>query len=505
MEALEPQVCYRALRTRDARFDGRFFTGVVSTGVFCRPVCPAPTPKLENCRFYACAAAAQEAGFRPCLRCRPETSPGSAAWIGTCVTVSRALRLIADGALDQDSVENLAERVGVGDRHLRRLFLRHLGTTPQRVAQTRRLLFAKKLIDETDLAMTQVAHAAGFSSVRRFNEAVRRAYQRSPRDLRRAGPKVQRREGSKNTRAPAARNDSEISLRLGFRPPYDWPALRDFMAARETRGLEQVGNDFYRRSIRIGEDQGLVEVRPVPNQNHMLARIRVASPARLATLVERLRRLFDLDADPGEINAHLGADRVLARHVRRHPGLRLPGSCDPFETAVRAVLGQQVSVRAANTLMSRLVEQHGDELVVDNGGFEAIHRLFPRPETLAAADLRRIGVPRARAHAITDLARAALEGRFGWDPGASLDENVGAMCKLTGIGAWTAHYVAMRAFGEPDAFPAADLGLRRSLGTAGELATPTAVARAAETWRPWRAYAALHLWIGGSENGTTRR
>jgi AraC family transcriptional regulator of adaptative response / DNA-3-methyladenine glycosylase II len=299
MEALEPKVCYRALRTRDARFDGRFFTGVVSTGVFCRPVCPAPTPKLENCRFYVCAAAAQEAGFRPCLRCRPETSPGSAPWVGTCVTVSRALRLIADGALDHGSVETLAERVGVGDRHLRRLFLRHLGTSPQRVAQTRRLLFAKKLIDETDLSMTQVAHASGFSSVRRFNDAIRATYQRPPSHLRRAGPSA-RSDIPKCRRTAVARNDSEISLRLGFRPPYDWPALRDFMAARETRRLEEVGHDFYRRSIRIGDDHGLVEVRTAPNENYMQARIRVANPARLATLVERLRRLFDLDADPSD-------------------------------------------------------------------------------------------------------------------------------------------------------------------------------------------------------------
>jgi len=510
MEALEPQACYRALRTRDARFDGRFFTAVVSTGVFCRPVCPAPTPKLENCRFYRCAAAAQEAGFRPCLRCRPETAPGSAPWVGSSVTVSRALRLIADGALDEGSVETLAERVGVGERHLRRLFLRHLGTSPQRVAQTRRLLFAKKLIDETQLPMTQVAHAAGFSSVRRFNDAIRGTYDRAPSELRRGSTRTSRGR-TKTSRVDGRRRVAtqarglEISLRLGFRPPYDWPALSAFLAARETRGLEEVGADFYRRSVRIGDDQGLVEVRTVAGENHLLARIRMANPARLATVVERLRRLFDLDADPNEINAHLCHDRVLAQHVRRHPGLRIPGSCDPFETAVRAILGQQVSVRAANTLMSRLVEQFGETLAVDNRGLDAIDRVFPSPQRLATADLRVLGLPRSRAQAISGLAQATLDGRFNWDASTSLQDNVSRLCELPGIGAWTAHYVAMRAFGEPDAFPAADLGLRRALGKPGTPAPTRAVTKAAEAWHPWRAYAALHLWTGGTENGTARR
>jgi len=420
--------------------------------------------------------------------------------MGTSVTVSRALRLIADGALDDDSVESLAERLGVGERHLRRLFLRHLGTSPQRVAQTRRLLFAKKLIDETQLPMTHVAHAAGFSSVRRFNDVIRSTYRRPPSDLRRAGNG--RKERPRDT---TTGTDSEIALRLGYRPPYDWAALSDFLAARETGRLEEVRADSYRRSLRLGNDHALVDVRWVPDAHHLLARIRVSNPARLATLVERLRRLFDLDADPGEIDGHLGKHPVLAHRVRQHPGLRLPGSCDPFETAVRAILGQQVSVRAANTLMTRLVEKFGAKLEIDNHGFESIDRVFPRPEELASADLRTIGLPQSRAVAIAGLSRAALEGQFGWDASASLDENVRVMCRLPGVGAWTAQYVAMRAFGEPDAFPATDLGLRRALGNDPKLASPSNVADLAEAWRPWRAYAAVHLWTGGTQNGTTRR
>ncbi len=355
--------------------------------------------------------------------------------------------------------------------------------------------------------MTEIAHAAGFSSVRRFNDAIRSTYRRAPRDLRREHKPS--RGGHFGANAFGSSDLREISLRLGFRPPYDWSALRNFLAARETRRLEEVGREFYRRAIRIDDEHGLVEVRPVPNENFLQARIRIANPARLAAVVERLRRMFDLDADPIEINDHLGADRVLARHVKRHPGLRLPGSCDAFETAVRAVLGQQVSVRAANTLMSRLVENYGSPLAVDNRGAESIDRVFPGPETLAGADLRTIGLPQSRAQTISTLAQATLDGRFGWDASASLDDNVRALCQLPGIGAWTAHYVAMRAFGEPDAFPAADLGLRRVLGRSGQVVATREVATAAEAWHPWRAYAALHLWTGGDGrgrgNGTARR
>lgn len=489
---LDVTACYRALRTRDARFDGRFFTAVLSTGIYCRPVCPARTPKRDNVRFYAHAAAAEAAGFRPCRRCRPETLPGSAPWRGTTTTVTRALRLIADGGLDRDDIDGLAARVGVGARHLRRLFLHHLGTPPLAVAQTRRLAFARKLIDETRLPMATVALAAGFASVRRFNTAVRTAYRQSPRELRHSSRFVPRDASS------------DVMLRLAYRPPYDWQSLRRFLAARAIPGLESVGPDGYRRSLRLGDQQVLVEVRHARGEHHLLARIRLADATQLLTVVACLRRMFDLDADPEAIARHLRRDARLAPRLRRHPGLRLPGTGDPFEAAVRAVLGQQVSVKAATSLVARLVATHGDKVDGNAAGMPEIQRLFPRPETLAGADLSRLGVPRARAETLRLLARAVADGRLTFQS-ASLQEFVDTVCALRGIGPWTAHYIALRGLGEPDAFPAGDLGLRHALGRGGQPAPVRHVEAAARSWHPWRAYAAITLWNGGPVDADTQR
>lgn len=503
---LDATACYRALRTRDARFDGRFFTAVLSTGIYCRPVCPAPTPKPDNVRFYAHAAAAEAAGFRPCLRCRPETVPGSAPWRGTSTTVTRALRLIADGVLDRQDVDALASRVGVGARHLRRLFLRHLGTTPIAVAQTRRLAFAKKLIDETCLPMETVALAAGFTSVRRFNSVVRAAYRRSPRQLRRrcsmAPPALHERNGpmprAREGRSDLVRRDaaSDVTLRLAYRPPYDWEALRRFFAVRAVPGLESVRADCYRRCLRLEGGTVLVEIRHARDDHHMLARIRFADAAFLMNIVGRLRHLLDLDADPEAIARHLQRDARLAPLVRRHPGLRLPGTGDAFEAAVRAILGQQVSVRAATQLLARVVAAHGDEVDGGAAGMPELQRAFPGPEILARTDLSRLGVPVARAETLRGLARAVADGRVNFRS-ASLQEFVDSLCALPGIGPWTAHTIALRGLGEPDAFPAGDLGLCRALGRGGRRLTPRQVEAAAEAWRPWRAYAAVTLWNGG--------
>ncbi|MFQ5599977.1 MAG: AlkA N-terminal domain-containing protein [Candidatus Krumholzibacteriia bacterium] len=488
---LDPKACYRALRARDARFDGRFFTGVVSTGVYCRPVCPAPTPKRQNCRFFPCAAAAQEAGFRPCLRCHPETSPGTPAWRGTTSTVARALRLISEGGLDDSRVDDLSERLGVGERHLRRLFQRQLGTSPGTVARTRRVLFAKKLIDETQLPMAEVAMSAGFASVRRFNDAIRATFERTPTELRRV-----RAAARNGARRPSVPSTSDIELKLGFRPPLQWEALLRFLERRATPGVASTGTDSYRRTVSIDGHQGVIEVRRVAGEScHLLARIRLANPTALIQVVERLRRKFDLDADPQEIAAHLRSDRRLAPLLAALPGLRIPGAWDSFEIAVRAILGQQVSVRAATTLAARLVEAHGERLALD--GPPDLWAVFPRPEVLAAADLTRIGMPRARAAAIASLAAAVADGKLKLDAARPLDDTIRRLCELPGIGEWTAQYVAMRALGEPDAFPAADLGLRHALGTRARPVTATEVARAAEPWRPWRAYAAMYLWTGG--------
>ncbi|MDJ0847454.1 MAG: AlkA N-terminal domain-containing protein [Myxococcota bacterium] len=477
---LDQDACYRALQTRDARFDGRFFTAVRSTGVFCRPVCPARTPKRENCIFVACAAAARELGFRPCLRCRPEASPGTPAWLGTSATVSRALRLIADGALDDGSVARLAERLGIGERHLRRLFLTHLGASPLAVAQTRRLLFAKQLIDETSLPMAQVAFAAGFSSIRRFNSAVREAWSTSPSSLRR---------GRRGDRSDA----SEIALRIGYRPPFAWDRLLGFLAPRATPGVERVAQGRYGRTIAVAGAVGVVEVEPATRDAALVARVRLSRPAPLVAVAERLRRVFDCGAEPAVIAAHLSRDPQLARLLRATPGIRVPGAWDGFELAVRAILGQQVSVAAATRLAARLVRAYGEPLDPTLAR-EGLDHVFPRPEALADADPDTLGVPAARAAAIRGLARAVAKGDLALDGAQGLDESLRQLEALPGLGEWTAQYVAMRALGEPDAFPATDLGIRKALGRGGRPASAAEVRERAEAWRPWRAYAALLLW-----------
>jgi AraC family transcriptional regulator of adaptative response / DNA-3-methyladenine glycosylase II len=494
---LDADACYRALRTRDARFDGHFFTGVRTTGVYCRPVCPARTPKRENCLFLPCAAAAREAGFRPCLRCRPEASPGTPAWRGSSATVARALRLIDGGALDSGSVDALADRLGIGARQLRRLFLEHLGATPLAVAQTRRLHFAKKLIDETALPFSEIAFAAGFSSIRRFNDAVRSTWGRSPRDLRSARAT----RGSNGQAAP-------LELRLPFRPPLDWDGLAGFFAGRAIPGVELATAERYVRSFSLDGVTGTLDVTPRPGETHLVARLYVDAPAPLIRISERLRRQFDLGADPLTIGEQLGRDPMLAPLVARRPGLRVPGAWDGFEVAVRAILGQQVSVRGAATLAGRLAEAHGTALPAaaqrpKGDGMPTL--LFPRPEALLELDAARIGLTRARAAAISTLARAVRDGSVDLEASRDLDSTVAQLRSLPGIGEWTAQYVAMRALHEPDAFPHGDLGLRRALGGRAALASAAEVWSRGEAWRPWRAYAALHLWNSPQARPRRRR
>ncbi|HEU4382052.1 MAG TPA: AlkA N-terminal domain-containing protein [Anaeromyxobacteraceae bacterium] len=471
--ALDRDACYRALRTRDARFDGRFYTAVLSTGIFCRPVCPARTPRAEHCVFYPSAAAAHAAGFRPCLRCRPELAPGVAGWRGTANTVSRALALIAEGAWGEDrDEESLAERLGVGGRQLRRLFARHVGAPPVAVAQAQRVLFAKRLVAETALPMAEVALASGFGSLRRFNEVMRRTFGRPPRALRRGRALEAPRGG--------------LSLRLDHTAPLAWPPLLAFLGARAIPGVEAVAGGEYRRTIAIDGALGSIAVRPAPRGGHLLAAIRVPRVAALSSVVGRLRRLLDLDADAAAIGAHLARDPLLAPLVAARPGLRVPGAWDPFELAVRAILGQQVSVAAARTMAGRIAAAYGER---GPGGAVA----FPDAERLALARLERLGLTRARAGAVRALAGAAardptlLEGR------GDLEATVSRLAELPGVGRWTAHYVAMRAMREPDAFPDTDLGLLRTAARRG-LRSPGGLAKRAEAWRPWRAYAAMYLW-----------
>jgi AraC family transcriptional regulator of adaptative response / DNA-3-methyladenine glycosylase II len=352
-------------------------------------------------------------------------------------------------------------------------------------------LFAKKLIDETDLPMADVALCAGFSSVRRFNDAIRETYKRTPRELRRSNSAS--RNGSRST----------IELRLAYRPPFHWKALHRFLSFRATPGVDSLAPNRYRRTVNIDGQHGWIEVRRVPGENHLQARIRIGNATKLIDVVARLRRQFDLDADPQEIATQLRSDRRLAPLVRAYPGLRIPGAWDGFELAVRAILGQQVSVRAATTLMTRLAEQYGETLQVENEGVEELTRVFPEPATLASADLRGIGLPASRAGAISSLAAAVQDG-LRLDSCRSRADFVKELRQIRGIGEWTAEYVALRGLGEPDAFPAADLGLRQALGEGDELATPAQVTRAAEAWRPWRAYAAMYLWIGGLKDASDR-
>ncbi len=480
-DGLDQELCYRALSGRDARFDGRFFVCVKTTGIYCRPVCPARTPKRQNCLFVPSAAAAQELGYRSCLRCRPEAAPDTAAWAGTEASVARALRLIDEGALDEGSVELLATRLGIGVRQLHRVFVRHLGASPQAVASSRRLLAAKQLITETALPLSEVAAAAGFQSLRRFNDAVRTAYGRSPSALRRP---------SKGTQAQRALESTAISLRLGYRPPFDWERVLAYLSGRAIPGVEKVDGSCYRRTYRLGASTGVLEVSHEPALRCLSVRIDGVGQLPVRQIAARLRRLFDLSADPSAIATALGKDPVLGPRLARASGLRIPGTFEPFELAVRAVLGQQVSVKGATTLAERLVRRCGVPLATGGSG---LTHFFPTPAELAQAELSGLGLTGGRIQALKGLATACASGACELKPGPSLEESVAQLVTLPGIGEWTAHYVALRALGEPDAFPAADLGLRKAAGAGLPIASRE-LARMAEAWRPWRGYAALLLW-----------
>ncbi len=484
MEVPDREICYRALQTRDPRFDGLLFVGVTSTGVYCRPVCPARTPKFQYCRFFGSAAAAQEAGFRPCLRCRPETAPDLASWRGTSNTVCRALALIADGALDRDdaNVAKLSERLGVGERHLRRLFLKHLGASPIAVAQTRRVLFAKQLIHETRMPMTEVALAAGFGSVRRFNEVFRDLFHRPPSALRRDSA------GS----LPA---EAGITLHLRYRQPYDWDSMLAYLEARAIPGVEVVENGSYQRTVEIDGSVGSVRVVHLRQQQSLGVAIRFPNVRFLPAIVTRVRRLFDTGADIETIDEHLSRDALLAPLVARRPGLRAPGGWDGFELAVRAILGQQVSVPAARRLAGQLVACHGKAMPAGCASHPGLSHVFPTAERLATAESIGLAMPAARQSSLKALAEAAVADPNLFRPFGTIEEAIARFRSIRGVGEWTAQYIALRALREMDAFPASDAGLLRSAALIdGVQPSPGSLLKRAESWRPWRAYAAQHLW-----------
>ena len=489
---LKGKIWSRARLSRDARFDGRFFIAVRTSRVYCRPICPAPTCHEENVRYYSTAAAAAEAGYRPCLRCRPECAPGTAAWQGTSNSVSRALRLISESGLEHGGVERLAEKLGLGSRHLRRLFLRHLGATPLAVEQTRRLHFAKKLIDETRLPMGEIALAAGYGSVRRFNAELRKTYKRTPREIRAL------------SRIASRHTDNEYVFRLPFRPPLDWPGMLAFLAPRATPGVEFVDHaaSCYRRTIHMEGHNGICEVSLHPGGNALKVSIHFPETRLLFAIVERMRSMFDLDADWREITACLKTDPLLRPLLLQSPGLRPPGCWNGFELAVRAILGQQVTVKGATTLTGRLVEKFGKALHAASpgrltsrsaaGDTPGLTHIFPVPEAIAEADVASIGLPAARAESIRAIARAVAANRISFTGVVDAVEFRRQLCELPGIGPWTAEYVAMRALRDPDAFPSSDLGLLK----AAAIESPRELEARAEPWRPWRAYAAMCLWNG---------
>lgn len=488
---LDWQICSRARLSRDARFDGKFYIAVLSTRIYCRPICPARTCNEKNVRYYPSAAAAAEAGFRPCLRCRPESSPGTPAWLGTSNTVSRALRLIGESGLEDGGIEALADRLGVGARHLRRLFLKHLGATPIAVAHTRRLHFAKKLIDETSLPMSQIALASGFGCVRRFNAGIRKFYHRTPTQIRRLA------------RRKEIQSENQYVFRLHFRPPYHWEGMLTFLAARATPGVELVEAGSYRRTISWNGRHGYFEVSPDLGRDALVVRIEFGDPHSLFFIIERIRAMFDLNADWATIVQYLKTDPVFIRAVEADPGLRVPGCWNGFELATRAILGQQITVKGATALAGRMATSFGKPFSAATG----LTHLFPQPEALADAKLASIGLPAARAETIRALARAVCDRHISFEGVVDSDAFLDRLCEIPGIGKWTAQYVAMRALGETDAFPSGDLGLLRAMA----LTNSRELEQRAEAWRPWRAYAAMYLWriasqsaAAGSKAATSR-
>ena len=471
---LDPATCYRALRARDARFDGRFFVAVSSTRIYCRPVCTVRPPRRENCRYFPSAAAAEGAGYRPCLRCRPELAPGNATIDAVERTARAAALLIEEGGANEAGLEAAAGRLGITDRHLRRAFQAEFGVSPVAFAQTQRLLLAKQLLTDTRLPVTEVAYASGFGSVRRFNALFRERYRLRPRDLR----KVSRPDGAGDA----------LAFELGYRPPYDWQAIADFLGARAVAGVEAIGGGAYRRTVRVASGGswhgGWIEVSPAGAKPALRVRVAASLGKALPPVLARVKSLLDLACHPAEVA------RALGPLAARRPGMRVPGAFDGFEIALRAILGQQVSVAAARTLAGRFAEAFGDPLETP---FDSLRTLFPTAERIAALPCQRIaklGVPAARARSIGALARAVAGGELDLAPGAAIDATLAKLRALPGVGEWTAQYVALRALAWPDAFPHTDYGVMKAM----KLTDPRRVLAAAEAWRPWRAYAVMHLW-----------
>jgi AraC family transcriptional regulator of adaptative response / DNA-3-methyladenine glycosylase II len=490
---LDFERCYRAVDSRDARFDGWFYTAVKTTGIYCRPSCPATTPKRPNVTFFPSAAAAQRGGFRACRRCRPDAAPGSPEWDVRADVVARAMRLIRDGVVDRDGVPGLAVRLGYTERHLHRMLTAELGAGPLALARAQRAQTARVLIETTTLGLAEVAYAAGFGSVRQFNDTILQVYALAPSVLR-----AQRRV--------TATGAGTINLRLAYRAPLHGPSLLEFLAKRALPGVEEVSGRTYRRALRLPHGDATVELRP--QDRWVAATLRLEDVRDLAPAVSRCRSLFDLDADPAAVDATLGDDPAFAAAVRDEPGVRVPRSVDGFEMAVRAIIGQQVSVTSARTTLTRMIRAAADPAATDPAGTDPAGTdpaatdsaatgtltAFPSAATVAELPDNAFGMPAARRDTIRSLARAVASGEINLEPGTDRAESIAALRRLPGIGAWTAGYIAMRAIGDPDVFLPADAAVQRGARALGLPDTPAALEAYAERWRPWRSYAVVRLW-----------
>jgi len=485
---LDHETCYRAVSGRDARFDGWFVTAVTTTGIYCRPSCPATTPRRRNVTFHPTAAAAQLAGFRACRRCRPDASPGSPEWNVRSDTVARAMRLIGDGAVDREGVAGLASRLGYSERQLHRVLVAEVGAGAQALARAQRAHTARVLVETTDLRFAEVAFAAGFASIRQFNDTVRAVFATTPRDL----------------RATASRRGAvtpgTMVLRLATRRPFDGRWLLNLLASKSVPGVESYDGTTFRRALLLPHGEATVDL--TPGDDHVLATLRLQDPRDVVPAVARCRRLLDLDADSTAVDETLSLDPLLAPLVQERPGIRVPGSVDGTEMAVKAVIGQQVSVAGARTVAGRLVTAYGKPLERPDG---ALTTHFPTAEALADVDPETLPMPRARARTLVSVAAAVAAGDLDLDPGADRDSVEASLLAMPGIGPWTADYLRMRVLGDPDTFLPSDLGVRRGLERLGAAGDPRSAADRAEAWRPWRSYALMHLWDVAMRPTTDRK
>jgi AraC family transcriptional regulator of adaptative response / DNA-3-methyladenine glycosylase II len=492
----DTEACERAIRSRDARFDGWFICAVVTTGIYCRPSCPA-RPHLRNLRFYPSAAAAQQAGFRACKRCRPDASPGSPEWNVRSDLIARAMRLIGDGVVDREGVTGLARRLGYSVRQIQRELMAEVGAGPLALARAQRAQTARVLIETSPLPMSDVAFAAGFASIRTFNDTVQEVFALSPTDLRaeavrRAGKRGASGAGRQSTGGipnPASATVGTLSLRLPFRKPFCPDNLFGHLAATAVPGVEEWRGGAYRRTIRLAHGQAVVALRPTPE--HVACQISLTDQRDLASAISRCRWMLDLDADPVAVDSVLSQDPMMAKLVASGPGRRVPRTVDPAEFAVRAVLGQQVSTAAARTHAGRLVRAYGDEIRDPNGG---LTHLFPTPQVLASMDPSDLAMPQSRRRTLMGLVEALAQGRLDLDLGADWREARARLNALHGFGPWTVESIAMRSLGDPDAFIGGDLGVKLAAVRLGMPATPKTLTDHSRLWRPWRSYAVQYLW-----------